>query len=90
MARLRPQAAEIHINAGRAGGALAENLAGLGLPLIFDDEALADLGPLSGVRSALRLAVAAGDDAVMTAPCDMPFFAGRIWCSACWRQVMSG
>ena len=67
IARLKPQAGAIHINAGPAG------LNHLGYPLIHDDPAVAGLGPLSGVHSALRLAAELGRDAVVTAPCDMPY-----------------
>ena len=71
IARLKPQAEAIHINAGQtdAGSAALERL---GYPLVFDDAAFAGLGPLSGVRSAIRLAADLGHEAVITAPCDMP------------------
>jgi molybdopterin-guanine dinucleotide biosynthesis protein A len=65
--RLKSQAEAIYINARRPG------LERLGYPLVHDDPIFAGLGPLSGVRSALRLAVDLGRDAVVTAPCDMPF-----------------
>ena len=35
------------------------------------------MGPLSGVLSALEMARAAGDEMVLTAPCDMPIGAPR-------------
>ena len=66
IARLKPQARAIYINAGPIG------LERLGHPLIHDDPAFAGLGPLSGVRSALYLAAGLGHEAVVTAPCDMP------------------
>ncbi|WP_443751119.1 molybdenum cofactor guanylyltransferase [Asticcacaulis solisilvae] len=50
----------------------AQDLARFGLPVLVDDEDLADLGPLSGVRTALAWAQARGNDHVVTAPCDMP------------------
>ena len=65
IARLTRQAEAIYINAG-------PGLETLGYPLVFDDPDLAGLGPLSGVRSAIRLAAELGRDAVVTAPCDMP------------------
>ena len=70
MARLKPQVGEVVINAGARGSALTLPLSCLGVRLIHDD--LPDLGPLSGVLSALQFAQAAGDTAVVTAPCDMP------------------
>jgi len=66
IARLRPQADRLYINAGPPG------LDGFGYPVIYDDPAFAGLGPLSGVHSALRLASELGRDDVVTAPCDMP------------------
>ena len=67
--RLRPQVHDIHINARPD---LAADLAYLGFPLIFDDPDFADLGPLSGVRTAVKRAADLGRDHVVTAPCDMP------------------
>ncbi len=67
--RLRPQAHDIQINARPD---LAADLTYLGLPLIFDASDFADLGPLSGVRTAVREAARLGRDYVVTAPCDMP------------------
>jgi molybdenum cofactor guanylyltransferase len=72
LARLRPQAADIVINAGVQGSATALSLSDLGLPLIFDENDFADLGPLSGVLTALKYAEARGCNAAITAPCDMP------------------
>jgi len=72
LARLRAQAPEIVINAGAKDSALVLPLSCLDARLIFDDPAFADMGPLSGVLSALEMAEAAGDAAVVTAPCDMP------------------
>ena len=72
LARLKPQAPEIVINAGAKSSALVLPLSCLDARLIFDDPAFADMGPLSGVLSALEMAEAAGDAAVVTAPCDMP------------------
>ena len=72
LARLKPQAPEIVINAGSKSSALVLPLSCLDARLIFDDPAFADMGPLSGVLSALEMAQAAGDVAVVTAPCDMP------------------
>ncbi len=66
IARLKPQAEAIFVNAGPIG------LETLGYPLVLDDPELAGLGPLSGVRSAIRLAAGLGHAAVVTAPCDMP------------------
>ncbi len=70
--RLQPQTPHIHINAGVPGSDLAHKLARLDLPLIFDVPDYADLGPLSGVFSALTHARAQGHEAVLTTPCDMP------------------
>ena len=71
IARLKPQAEAIHINAGQidAGSAALERL---GYRLVYDEPGFAGLGPLSGVRSAIRLAADLGHEAVVTAPCDMP------------------
>ena len=72
LARLKPQAPEIVVNAGAKHSALVLPLSCLDARLIFDDPAFVDMGPLSGVLSALEMAQAAGDAAVMTTPCDMP------------------
>ncbi len=72
LARLKPQVRELIINAGTQISPLALPLSCLDARLIFDDPAFADLGPLSGVLSALEMAWAAGDEMVITAPCDMP------------------
>lgn len=72
LARLRPQAREVFINAGAKESPLVLPLSCLDARLIFDDPAFADMGPLSGVLSALDMARAAGDAMVITAPCDMP------------------
>lgn len=68
IARLKPQAAILAINARPDQ---AEALAAFGLPVLADD-LFADLGPLSGVRTALVWARDRGQDHVITAPCDMP------------------
>lgn len=69
IARLKPQAAMLAINARPNQ---AEALAAFGLPVLVDDNLFADLGPLSGVRTALVWARDRGEDHVITAPCDMP------------------
>lgn len=70
--RLRPQVREIFINAGAQTSPLVLPLSCLDALLIFDDPAFEDMGPLSGVLSALEMAQAARDATVITAPCDMP------------------
>jgi molybdopterin-guanine dinucleotide biosynthesis protein A len=70
--RLRPQVREIFINAGAQTSPLVLPLSCLDARLIFDDPVFADMGPLSGVLSALEMARAAGDAMVITTPCDMP------------------
>ena len=70
IARLKPQAAPLVINADPIH---AEGLRPLGLPLIFDAAATAGRGPLSGVLSALAWATDRGEPFVVTAPCDMPY-----------------
>lgn len=70
--RLRPQVREIFINAGAQTSPLILPLSCLDAPLIFDDPAFEDMGPLSGVLSALEMARAARDATVITTPCDMP------------------
>lgn len=72
IARLKPQVRGLVINAGAKESPLVMPLSCLGLPLIFDAPDLIDLGPLTGVLSALEMARAAGDAQVITAPCDMP------------------
>ena len=69
LARLRPQVGNIQINARPD---LVADLAYIGLPLVCDDPDFADLGPLSGVRTAVKRAADLGRDHVVTAPCDMP------------------
>ncbi len=66
IARLKPQAEAIYINAR------PDELGHLGYPLVYDEPAFAELGPLSGVRAALSLAVGLRHAAVVTSPCDMP------------------
>ena len=66
IARLKTQARNVAINA--AGPSLSV----FDLPLLFDEPELANLGPLSGVRTALAWAKTRGDTHVITAPCDMP------------------
>jgi molybdenum cofactor guanylyltransferase len=70
--RLSPQVDTIAVNVGRPTHPLVPALSKLGLPLIFDDEDLADLGPLSGVLSALSFGAVRGEAHIFTAPCDMP------------------
>ncbi|MCR6659460.1 MAG: molybdenum cofactor guanylyltransferase [Asticcacaulis sp.] len=72
IARLKPQVRGLVINAGAKESPLILPLSCLGLPLIFDAPDLIDLGPLTGVLSALVMARAVGDAQVITAPCDMP------------------
>jgi molybdopterin-guanine dinucleotide biosynthesis protein A len=69
---LTPQVSNVFVNAGRPDTPLASALASLKLDLIFDEARYYELGPLSGVHSALRHAQALGDDLVATIPCDMP------------------
>lgn len=66
IARLEPQARDMAINAAKPG------LSIFGLPLLYDEPAFANLGPLSGVRTALAWAKTRGDTQVITTPCDMP------------------
>ena len=73
LARLSPQTVRIAVNAGIAGGAMAQALQSLPWDQLYDAPDLADLGPLSGVRTALQAAWDQGDDHVITVPCDMPF-----------------
>ncbi|HWU51060.1 MAG TPA: molybdenum cofactor guanylyltransferase [Asticcacaulis sp.] len=70
LARLEPQAENIAINAGALDAPHATRLAGLGLPVLYDD--LPWRGPLSGVLSALQWAQLGGETYVITCPCDMP------------------
>ncbi len=67
--RMAAQASAMAINArpDQAG-----DLAAFGLPVLTDDDNLSDLGPLSGVRTALQWARGRRNDHVVTAPCDMP------------------
>lgn len=66
IARVESQVRDIAINAAQP------ELSVFGLPLLYDEPAFADLGPLSGVRTALAWAETRGDTYVITAPCDMP------------------
>lgn len=72
IARLMPQSDALYINAGHSGHRQTARLAGLGLPILSDEDAFAQLGPLSGVLSAMSLARQRGAPHVITAPCDMP------------------
>lgn len=67
LARLAPQVAEVVLVAGNPAA-----LAALGQRTI-DDGPLPGQGPLSGLHAALLLAGREGFDAVLSAPCDMPF-----------------
>ncbi|MBW8881267.1 MAG: NTP transferase domain-containing protein [Asticcacaulis sp.] len=69
IARMAPQADRLAIN---ARGDLARPLSAFGLPILIDDVDFSELGPLCGVRTAMKWASAAGDSHVVTAPCDMP------------------
>ena len=66
IARLEPQVRDMAINAAQP------KLSVFGLPLLYDEPALADLGPLSGVRTALQWAATRQCAHVITVPCDMP------------------
>lgn len=70
MARLTPQSDDLRINAGQKDHPLAAQIEGLGLPVLYDSETWAGLGPLSGVLTGLE----ALDEqtCLITAPCDMP------------------
>jgi molybdopterin-guanine dinucleotide biosynthesis protein A len=70
---LKSQTTRLSINCGSAGQPFAQQVADYGYPLIFDRPDLANLGPLTGVHSAIAAAVASGESVVVTAPCDMPF-----------------
>lgn len=72
LARIAPQTEAMAINAGLAGMPLDRRLRQLAVPLIYDNDALSDLGPLSGVYTALDWAKTRGEAAVVTVPCDMP------------------
>ncbi len=67
--RIAPQVTALALNARPDQ---AEALSLFRLPVLVDDLPLADLGPLSGVRTALLWASGLGEDHVITAPCDMP------------------
>jgi molybdopterin-guanine dinucleotide biosynthesis protein A len=69
IARLKPQAEILALNArpDQAG-----DLSAFGLPVLVDEDDLSDLGPLSGVRTALKWAGGHGHAHVIIAPCDMP------------------
>lgn len=69
---LGPQVSKVFVNAGRNDTPLASALAALNLDLAFDDARYYELGPLSGVHSALQLANSREDRMVVTIPCDMP------------------
>jgi molybdopterin-guanine dinucleotide biosynthesis protein A len=67
-ARLAPQVTRLVV----ATDGERARYATLGLTVI-DDGPMAGNGPLSGLHAALLLAQAEGFDAVLSAPCDMPF-----------------
>ena len=69
IARIRPQVSALALNA--RSDQIAD-LAAFGAPVLVDDDHLADLGPLSGVRTALKWARDHGHAQVVIAPCDMP------------------
>jgi molybdopterin-guanine dinucleotide biosynthesis protein A len=72
ISRLKPQVDTLYINAGHSAHPLASGLSDLDLPLIADEEGLSQLGPLSGILTAVTLANQRGAAQVFTVPCDMP------------------
>lgn len=92
LARLKSQSGRVAIDAGVAETPLAADLALLGLPLVFDQPPFDDLGPLSGVRTALAAACDTGDEVVVTVPCDMPHlpldFVARLTDSAAKADIV--
>ncbi|MEL7464201.1 MAG: molybdenum cofactor guanylyltransferase MobA [Pseudomonadota bacterium] len=71
--RLRPQVADMAINANGDAGRLAE----LGLPIIPDDVA-GFLGPLAGVLAGMEWAAAVGASHIVTVAADTPFFPANL------------
>lgn len=72
ISRLKPQVSNLYINAGHRGHHLAFGLSNLDLPVVADEESLSQLGPLSGVLTAMTLANQLGVAELITVPCDMP------------------
>jgi len=70
--RLAPQTGELLINCGGWNSTHSGALKATGIPVCIDDPRFADLGPLSGVHSAMKAAAGLGAMTVVTAPCDMP------------------
>ncbi len=68
LARLRPQAAPIALNANGDPG----RFAGLGLP-VLPDPVPGHPGPLAGILTAMDWAASMGAPAVLTVPSDAPF-----------------
>jgi molybdopterin-guanine dinucleotide biosynthesis protein A len=69
LARLRPQAAVVYLNARERDPALAA----FGAPLALDDPHWRGCGPLAGVAAGLARAAADGFARLATVPCDAPF-----------------
>jgi molybdopterin-guanine dinucleotide biosynthesis protein A len=67
--RLHPQVAALAISANGDTSRFAD----LGLPILADDPADRDAGPLAGVAAGLAYAAREGWPLVATTPCDAPF-----------------
>jgi len=70
--RLRPQVEALAISANGD----ASRFAAFGLPVLADDPADLDAGPLAGLAAGLAFAKREGFRLVATAPCDAPFAPG--------------
>ncbi|MDE2016616.1 MAG: molybdenum cofactor guanylyltransferase [Hyphomicrobiales bacterium] len=68
--RLAPQVASVAISVR----AVTREFEALGVPLVVDARSEAGAGPLAAVAAGLRYAQAHGFPAIVTVPCDAPFF----------------
>lgn len=87
---LRPQVSQILVNAGEPISAVATQLRTLKTPLIYDDPAITNLGPLSGIHAGLMAAIRLKAKSMISLPCDMPHIPATMVKSLVTAQMVSG
>ncbi|OYW73765.1 MAG: hypothetical protein B7Z26_11775, partial [Asticcacaulis sp. 32-58-5] len=87
---LRPQVSQILVNAGEPISAVATQLRTLKTPLIYDDPAITNLGPLSGIHTGLMAAIRLKAKSMISLPCDMPHIPATMVKSLVTAQMVSG
>ncbi|WP_189485273.1 molybdenum cofactor guanylyltransferase [Asticcacaulis endophyticus] len=90
IAALTPQVSQLLVNAGEPISAVATQLRTLKTPLIYDDPAIANLGPLSGIHTGLKAAIRLKAKSLISLPCDMPHIPVTMVKSLVTAQMVSG